>query len=146
MAVATEDEVLSESDREAIERVNQMPELDGKPKSVEEIAAEEAEEGEQISLLDFGDTVSLKLAGKKPSESTIKIKAVQKDIKGQLGDTSDDEAVFVLVRAVLDTASVKNFRDDNRKVRSKKRVHLLEPIGVVRVPDDVAETLFDQYR
>jgi hypothetical protein len=77
--------------------------------------------------------------------SKIKIRAIQKDISGQLGDKSDDEEVFVLVRATLDEVQTKSFRDDNRKVRSKRRLHILEPMSVVKLPEDIAEGLFDQF-
>jgi hypothetical protein len=145
MAVATkDDEELSESDLEAIEKTNALPDHDSNGgRSIEEMAeTEEDEEGQ--TFLDFGGTLSLTLKGKKPNESKIKIRAIQKDITGQLGDKGDDEEVFVLVRATLDEVQTKTFRDDNRRVRSKRRLHILEPVGVVKVPADMAESLFDQ--
>lgn len=143
MAVA--DEELTESDRDAITAVNDMPEADPPGEKSLEQMAEDGDGEEQMTLLDFGDTLSVTLRGKKPNESKIKIRALQREIKGQLGDKGDDEEVFVLVRASLDEVQMKSFRDDNRRIRSKRRLHILEPVGVVRLPEDVAEGLFDQF-
>jgi hypothetical protein len=149
MAVATmppkTDDELCESDKEAIARTYAVPDSDDAPNKSLEQLGEENEDEEGQRFLDFGKTVNLKLAGKKPDVSKIKIRAIQKDISGQLGDKSDDEEVFVLVRATLDEVQTKSFRDDNRKVRSKRRLHILEPMSVVKLPEDIAEGLFDQF-
>lgn len=152
MAVATmpakTDDELSDSDREAIERTNAVPDHDhnsGGEQSLEDMAAAESEDEAGQTLLDFGDTLNLKVAGKKPTISKFKIRSVSREVKGQLGDKGDDEQVFVLVRASLDEVTTKTFRDENGRVRRKERRHVLEPVGVVRLPDDVAEGLFDQF-
>lgn len=135
-----------ESDRKAAEEFNDAPDSAPTGKSVEEMAAAgEGEDEEGQTLLDFGDTLNLVVKGKKPSVSKIKIRSISREVKGQLGDKGDDEEVFVLVRASLDEVSTKKFRDQNRRVRNVERRHVLEPVGVVRLPDDIAEALFDQY-
>jgi hypothetical protein len=120
---------LSESDKEAIALANATGDSDALGeqggKSLEDLADDE--EG-QLQLLDFGDTLSLTIRGKKPTDSSIKIKAISTPIKGQLGDIGDDETILFVGRAQLEKLEMVSKRVDG-KVTGKERRHVLDPIS-----------------
>lgn len=138
-----DDPDLTDSDREAIHGINGTDPVADGGQSLEQLAEGEDEEGQ--TLLDFGDTLNLKFSGKKPNVSKIKIRAISREIKGQLGDKGDDEHVFCLVDAQLDENGTKTFRDENRRVTRKERRHTLEPIAVVRCPEALGTVLLERF-
>lgn len=109
--------------------------------SIEELAAEYEEEDSGQQLLDFGDTLNLTVKGSKPSDSEIKIKAISRPIKGQLGDSNDDEVVQFLVTGRLDEVRMVSKRDGDGKVVAKARRHVITPISVFPVTSDQADQL-----
>jgi hypothetical protein len=139
------DPEMSDADREAAEAFNAEPDRD--PPSIADIAesgepVDEDDGGQQF--LDFGDRVDLRLKGKKPSDSELKIKAVSRPITGQLGDQGDDETVTFLVRGRLDKVEVQSKRDGDGRVTAKVRRHHLTPITITPIRDDaVAERVSD---
>lgn len=139
----TEARSRSEKEKEATAAANG----NGGKKSLEEMAAEEeerlAEDDEGQVLLDFGDQQNLSLKGKKPQDSEIKIKAISRPIKGQLGDKGDDEYTTFLVRGRLDKVEFISKRDGDGKVTSKTRRHVLSPISVLPITDEQADMLED---
>jgi hypothetical protein len=114
-----------------------VPEPDAPEASGTEV--EEDEEAEAGTQLVFGDKTTLKLAGKQPNRSQVKIRAISRDIQGQLGDTSDDENYVFLTMARLDEVSVVNARDAGGRVVGKIRRHTVDPFDVVKVPKDLAD-------
>ncbi len=149
--VPTYDPDMDESDAEAAAALEGTPDADvgeAVGRSIEDIAngGEPVEDEEGQTLLDFGDHLNLSIKGKKPTVSKVKIKAISREIKGQLGDRGDDERVFVIVEARLDEVATKSFRDsDSGRVVRKERRHILEPVGVVRLPEEVATELMEDY-
>lgn len=110
--------------------------------SIEDMAEgyqDEDESGQQ--LLDFGDTLNLTIKGSKPSDSEIKIKAISRPIKGQLGDDNDDEVVQFLVTGRLDQVQIVSKRDGDGKVVAKARRHVITPISVFPVTSGQADQL-----
>lgn len=108
--------------------------------SIEELAANGIAEDETgQTLLDFGDQLNLKMAGRKPTESKLKIRGVQRDIQGQLGDKGDDEDYAFVVIGRMHNLSTPYRRDESKRCIGKKRVHELDPMEVVRVPDALLE-------
>jgi hypothetical protein len=132
---------LTPSDEEAIEAVNATDDTDALGeaggKTLEDLTNDEEK---QLQLLDFGDTLSLKLGGKKPTDSSIKVKAISTPIRGQLGDVGDEETIIYVGRAHLDEVKVKNKRVEG-KVVNKERVHILDPIGFVPFRGEWADKL-----
>lgn len=126
-------EALDASDEEAIRLANAGADSDSLGeaggKSLEELTAAEDENGQQ-RLLDFGDTVSLTVRGKKPTDTSIKVKAISTPIKGQLGDVGDDETIVYVGHARLDKIEFVSKRADG-KVVAKERKHVLDPIGFI---------------
>lgn len=122
--------LAAESDQQAETAINAVPDHDVEGgKSIEQIAAEGGADPdeEQMQLLDFGDTLDLKLKGRKPTESQIKVAAISRDIRGQLGDIDDNETIVYVGRAVLKSVNVVNKRVEG-KVTAKTRRHVLEPL------------------
>jgi hypothetical protein len=142
---ATADPPLTESDRQAIEDVNATPDSDdlGEQggKSIEDLAEGHMEDEEGQALLDFGDQINLKIAGKKPRESKIKIRAIKRDIQGQLGDRSDDEDYGFFVVGRLQNVQTPYDRDESGRCVGKQRVHTLDPRQVTKVPEALMEPL-----
>lgn len=141
-------ETMDESDAEAVEAVNETPDTDApEGQSIEDMAAGEeaadgAEEGEQQQqLLDFGDELDLSMSGRAPTDSELKIKAVSRPIRGQLGDHGDDEMVTFLVRARLDKVELVNKRDNGGHVVAKIRRHLVNPISVTPISEAQADQI-----
>lgn len=102
------------------------------------------QEGEEAGQLVFGDKTTLKLAGKQPNRSQVKIRSISRDIRGQLGDTSDDENYVFLTMGRLDEVSVVNSRDAGGKVVGKIRRHTVDPFDVQKVPKELAERWYDE--
>lgn len=113
------------------------PEADGADNDEDE----EAEAGTQLV---FGDKTSLKLAGKQPNRSQVKIRSISRDIQGQLGDTSDDENYVFLTMGRLDEVSVVNSRDAGGRVVGKIRRHTVDPFDVVKVPKELADRWYTE--
>jgi hypothetical protein len=99
----------------------------------------ESEEGEEGGQLVFGDKTTLKLAGKQPNRSQVKIRSISRDIQGQLGDTSDDENYVFLTMGRLDEVTIVNSRDAGGRVVGKIRRHTVDPFDVVKVPKELAD-------
>lgn len=128
-----DDRAAIDAEREALEA----------GQSIEDLAdGAEDEEGQQ--LLDFGDHLNLSVKGSKPTDSEIKVKAISRPIKGQLGDAGDDEVVTVLVTARLDQVAIVNKRDGDGRVVSKARRHTLTPISVYPVSQEQAALVLGQ--
>lgn len=102
-------------------------------------ADEEGGENEQLQLLDFGDALNLTVRGRKPTDSEIKIKAISRPIKGQLGDANDDEVVTLLVTARLDGTSFIPKRNGDGDVIAKTRRHTFTPISVFPIDKEQAD-------
>jgi hypothetical protein len=110
--------------------------------SIEDMAegvVEDDDSGQQ--LLDFGDSLNLSVKGKKPTDSEIKIKAISRPIKGQLGDSNDDEIVSFLVTGRLDEIRMVTKRDGDGRVAAKSRRHIVTPISVFPVTPAQADAL-----
>jgi hypothetical protein len=122
------------SRREA-ERLGQ----NGTGRSIEDLAEETPEDEVGQQLLDFGDQLNLSLKGKKPSESKLKIRTIQMDIRGQLGDKGDDEDYAFIVVGRLNHVGTPYKRDEQGRTMSKKRVHELTPMDVQRIPPELLE-------
>lgn len=112
----------------------------GGGQTIEEMA-ESPEDEDGQTLLDFGDHVNLSLKGSKPTDSEIKIKAISRPIKGQLGDSNDDEVVTLLVTARLDQIAVVTKRDGDGGVAAKTRRHVFTPISVFPVSQEQANAV-----
>ncbi|MET0604194.1 MAG: hypothetical protein ABW167_19575 [Baekduia sp.] len=141
----TADDDLDPGDKEAIDGVNGSKDSDdlgdAGGKSLEEIAAEGEEDAGQ-QFLDFGDTLNLAFKGKKPTESQLKIKAISREVKGQLGDKGDDEIYTFIVRGRLDEDQIVRRRDGDGKVTTKIRRAVLTPISMTLVEEaQLAEVL-----
>lgn len=102
------------------------------------------QEGEEAGQLVFGDKTTLKLAGKQPNRSQVKIRSISRDIRGQLGDASDDENYVFLVMGNLDSVAIVNSRDAGRKVVGKIRRHEVDPFDVQKVPKEMAERWYEE--
>jgi hypothetical protein len=108
--------------------------------SIEELAAiTEDNSGQQF--LDFGDTLNLAVKGSKPTDSEIKIKAVSRPIKGQVGDDGDDEVVTLLVTARLDKLEFITKRSGDGGAASKTRRGTYTPISVLPVTAEQADQI-----
>jgi hypothetical protein len=139
MAEVIDIDKQQKAEREAEGLNGTDPEAEGK--SIEDLAGELPEDEEGQKLLDFGDHVNLKLGGKRPTESKIKFRTIQRDIKGQIGDKGDDETYVFIVVGRLQDIQTPIKRDEVGRVISKKRVHVLDPVDVQVLPDDVAEDI-----
>jgi hypothetical protein len=115
--------------------------------SVEDLAAEQAENGEMLEdddgqqLLDFGDDLNLTVRGSRPTASAIKIRSVRMPIKGQLGDAGDDDTITVLMTARRDDLQFPVTRASDGTVAGKTRVHVFTPTSVFAVDPAQANTL-----
>ena len=69
----------------------------------------------------------------------MKIRAISRDIQGQLGDTSDDENYVFLTMGRLDEVTILNSRDAGGRVVGKIRRHTVDPFDVVKVPKELAD-------
>lgn len=100
-------------------------------RTIEELGEDPAEDEEGQQLLDFGDQLNLSVKGSKPTDSEIKIKAISRPIKGQLGDSAgDEETVTLLVTARLDQVALVSKRNGDGDVIAKMRRHTFTPISV----------------
>lgn len=88
------------------------------------------EDDGQVTLLPVGDTLSLKVGGKKPTDSEIKIRAIPVPITGQVGHVSDDESYVFLVQATIQKVEFTTKRDGDGNMRSKKRTQIMTPSSV----------------
>jgi hypothetical protein len=111
------------------------------PEGAEGTEDEDAEAGTQLV---FGDKTTLKIAGKAPNRSQVKIRSISRDIQGQLGDTSDDEHYVFLTMGRLDEVSVVNSRDAGGRVVGKIRRHTVDPFDVVKVPKELADRWYNE--
>lgn len=136
--MSTTAEAPTDSDLAAAEAVNRVPDRDVDPRSLSQLAddpdsAQAAEDGQQLALIEFGETLDLKLKGRKPSTSQIKVASISRDVKGQLGDVDDDEIVTFIVTARVDEVRMVTKRDGDGRAIDKIRRHFLTPIGFTRV-------------
>jgi hypothetical protein len=144
MPTAVADDARTAIDEEK-ERLDAMNNGDGGEggQSIEDMAAagEGKEDEDGQTLLDFGDHLNLSVKGKKPTDSEIKIKAISRPIRGQLGDTNDDEVVTLVVTARLDQVSMVTKRDGDGRVANKTRRHTFTPISVVPISAEQADAV-----
>lgn len=126
---------------EAEAEANRLNGGGGSARSIEELADEPLDDGEGQTLMDFGDHQNLSVKGKKPAESEIKIKAISRPIRGQLGDKGDDEYTTFLVRGRLDKIEFVSKRDGDGNVSSKTRRHVLSPISVVPITQEQEDAI-----
>lgn len=135
----------TEEEEQARLEAERDADLQSESKTIAELAAEggdDGEEGEQLALLDFGDTVSLTIRGKKPTDSEIKIKSISRPIKGQLGDKmADDETITLVVTARLDDMHFPAKRNGDGQVISRTRRHVLTPISMNLITAEQADSL-----
>ena len=126
------------SDRAAIDAEHERIAAE-EGQTLEQIAAATPEDEEGQQLLNFGDHLNLAVKGSKPTDSEIKIKAISRPIRGQLGDTNDDEVVTLMVTARLDQVAMVSKRDGDGRVASKVRRHTFTPISVLPLTADQAD-------
>lgn len=143
---AQADDALSAADAEAIAAVNESPDTDdlGEQggKSIEDLADDiEDEDGQR--MLDFGTDLNLKIGGKKPTQSRLKIAAISTQISGQIGAGSDDELYAFVVVGQLRKMTIEWMRGEDRTTTAKSRDHVLKPISVTRISDEEAQALIE---
>lgn len=133
------------ADQETEDRFNELPE--GPDRSLSELAEThdpfEPEDDGRQQMLDFGGQIDLKIKGKRPTDSEIKVKAISTPVNGQLGDLGDDEVVTFIGRARVDQIQFVTKRDGDGKVISKSRRHVLTPISFLPVDASQVEHLLD---
>jgi hypothetical protein len=117
----------------------ELEKLEANGQSIEELA--QLEDGTGQQFLDFGDKLDLKVGGMKPTESRIKIKAISRIVKGQIGDVDDDEVVTVIVTARNAGTKFDPLRDGGGKAIGKIRTTTLEPISVLPVSAEQADQI-----
>lgn len=130
-------------DQAAIDAVNSGADGDlgeGVGQSLEDLAGQD--EGQQ-QFLDFGDSLNLTFKGKKPTDSELKIKAISRPIKGQLGDKGDDEIYTFIVRGRLDKDEVVRKRDGDGRVTAKTRRAVLTPISMSLIDEAKLAEILD---
>lgn len=137
---------MNASDAEAVAAVNEVADDDALGeqggRSIEDLAGDqEDEEGQR--MLDFGPALNLKVGGKKPTQSRLKIAAISTTITGQIGDGGDDEMYAFVVVGQIRKMSIEWMRGEDKKTTAKSRDHVLKAVSVTRISDEEAQALIE---
>ena len=133
------EDVQAERDRLAEEEAERDAETqdesaEERARTIEELAEDEreAEEPEQISLFGTSDQIKANVAGKRPTESHVKIKNRGEKIQGQF---DPNDIIELLVRVRCDKIEFAYVRDSDGDVMTSKRIHHLTPLHAERMDD-----------
>jgi len=100
----------------------------------------------QLAILEFGEEkLDLKLGGEKPTKSTLKIKATETTITGEIGNGRDDNAIYAfVVIGQIDNVSFPIKRTDTGQVEEKTRQHVLGVKSVIPITPELAMELAER--